>query len=38
MKRGQESGLVKQDWSAKITLGEDQKVDSVKVENVFTGP
>jgi hypothetical protein len=29
IKRGQESGLVKQDWGAKITLGEEQKVNSV---------
>jgi len=38
MKRGQQSGLVRQDWSAKILLGEEQKVVSVKVEKVFTGP
>ena len=38
MKHGQESGPVKQGWSAKITLGEGQKVDSIKVEKVFTGP
>jgi hypothetical protein len=38
MKRGQGSWLVKQDWSAKITLGDDQRVDSVKIEKVLTGP
>jgi hypothetical protein len=38
MKRGQESGLVRQDWSAKISLSEQQKVDSVRVEKVLTGP
>jgi hypothetical protein len=38
MKRGQESVLVRQDWSAKISLSEQAKVDSVRVEKVFTGP
>jgi hypothetical protein len=38
MKRGQETGVVRQDWSAKITLSDEQRVDSVKVEKVFTGP
>jgi hypothetical protein len=39
-KRGEESGfvIVRGDWSAKITLGEEQRVDSVKVDKVFTGP
>jgi hypothetical protein len=40
MKRGREGVfvIVRQDWSAKITFGEEQKVDSVAVEKAFTGP
>jgi len=38
IRRGEKSGLVKQDWSAEIKLDEGRKVDSLKVEKVFTGP
>jgi hypothetical protein len=38
IRRGEKSGLVKQDWSAEIKLDVGRKVDSIKVEKVFTGP
>jgi hypothetical protein len=38
LKRGDNSGLVRQDWSAKIKLDEGRKVASVNIEKIFTGP
>ncbi len=37
-KRDQESGFIKLDWSATINLGEGQKVESLSVKKIFTGP
>jgi hypothetical protein len=38
LKRGDHGGLVGQDWSAQVDLDAKQKVTSIKVEKVFTGP
>jgi len=38
IKRDQESGFIKLDWSATINLGEGQKVESLSVKKIFTGP
>jgi len=38
IKRDQQSGFIKQDWSATINLGEGQKVESLSVKKIFTGP
>lgn len=38
LRPGEKNGLIRQDWSAQIQLGARQKVRSVKVERVYTGP
>jgi hypothetical protein len=38
LKRGEKSGLTRQDWSAQVKLDEGRKVTFVKVEKVFIGP
>jgi hypothetical protein len=38
IKRGEKTGVTRQDWSEKVKLDGELNVSSVKVEKVFTGP
>jgi hypothetical protein len=38
IKHDQGSGFIKLDWSATININEGQKVESLSVKKIFTGP